>query len=202
MTIKNKTSLVVFASGQGTNFKALCKAIENKQLPAHINALVTNVKGAGAVQVAKTFNVKTFEVPHANHTRASHESEILKALAPLKIDWIILAGYMRLFTPEFIQKFWDPKIKVSRIINIHPSLLPAFPGVNAYAQALQHGVKVTGVTIHFVSNGLDDGPIIAQEALLIKDDDTEESLKARGLKLEHKLYVETLRKLFTEGGFS
>jgi phosphoribosylglycinamide formyltransferase-1 len=194
----NKTSIVVFASGKGTNFRALCEAATSDRLSARIEALVCDVPGAGAVEIAREFKIPAIEVSHRGLSRSEHEAAVIKALSKHRSDWIVLAGYMRLFTPEFVARFQDAKTGVSRMVNIHPSLLPAFAGKDGYGQALRHGVKVTGCTVHLVGAGLDDGPIIAQRAFEIADDDTEERLRERGLKLEHELYVETLQRLMTE----
>lgn len=189
----NKTPIVVFASGRGTNFRAICQAVRDEILPATVQALICNVEGAGAIAVAKEFDIPAVVVPNSGLMRSSHEEQIVKALSRFRFEWIVLAGYMRLFTPEFVRRF--------KMVNIHPSLLPSFPGKDAYAQALRHGVKITGATVHLVGAGMDDGRILAQAVLEIRDGDTEDSLTSRGLKLEHQLYVETLKRLFT-GGFA
>lgn len=193
----NGTSIVVFASGKGTNFRAICEAAQSSKLSARVTALVTNVSGAGAASVASEFGVPVIEVPNLGLKRDEHEQALFKALQGVKHEWIVLAGYMRLFSAAFIAKYHDDKLKCARVVNIHPSLLPAFTGTNAYAQALRYGVKTTGVTVHLVGEGLDDGPIVAQRALEVRDDDSEELLSARGLKIEHELYIESLQKLFT-----
>lgn len=189
-------SLVVFASGRGSNFRALCEAVASKRLSARIEALVCNVAGAACVEVASEHGITVLEIESRGRTREAHEAAVLGALEKIRCDWIVLAGYMRLFTREFIGKFHDPKSGVARIVNIHPSLLPAFPGVDAYGQALRYGVKVTGCTVHFIGEGLDDGPIVAQSVLDVRDDDTEATLSQRGLEVEHNLYITALRSLF------
>lgn len=193
-----KTRIVVFASGRGTNFRAFCETSRAGKLSVEIVGLVTNVRGAGAVEVAREFDVPVIEVAHAGLTREAHETAILEKLSRFKFDWVVLAGYMRLFTPSFIEKFIDKRRGAARIVNIHPSLLPAFPGKNGYAQAIAYGVKVTGATVHLVGAGLDDGPIVAQRVLEVRDDDTEESLSKRGIALEHELYSSALEKLLTK----
>ncbi len=194
------TSIVVFASGVGSNFRAICQAIREKTLAARVEALVCNVPGAGALSVAKEFGIRCLEIPERTpdrkRLRAEHEGLILGALSEIRFDWIVLAGYMRLLTPGFVKRFTDAERGCARIVNIHTSLLPAFSGVAGYAQALHYGAKVTGVTVHLVGDGLDDGPIVAQRALKIRDDDTVETLLERGLAVEHSLYAETLGKLF------
>jgi phosphoribosylglycinamide formyltransferase-1 len=158
---------------------------------------VTNVAGVGAVEVARAHGIPVIELPSRGRKREEHEQDVLAALKKHKFEWIVLAGYMRLFSADFVRSFWDERLHAARMINIHPSLLPSFPGTGGYAQALRHGVKVTGATVHLVTDGLDDGPIVAQRALEIRDDDTEESLTARGLALEHGLYVDALADIFT-----
>lgn len=188
-------SIVVLASGRGSNFRALCEAAARGRLPAKIGALVTNVCGVGACDVAREFGVPVIEVPHAGLKRAEHEHKLFDALARLKFDWLVLAGYMRLFTPSFIDRFYDQTRQASRVVNIHPSLLPAFPGVDGYGQALRYGVKYAGATVHLVGAGLDDGPIVAQRVVEVRDDDTEETLRERGLAVEHELYAAALKDL-------
>lgn len=191
-----RKSIVVFASGRGSNFRALCEAEASGHLAAKIEALVTNVRGTGAAAIAREFAVPLIELPHdVFSSRVAHEAAILKELKRVRIDWVVLAGYMRLLSEKFIRHFWDENLGAARILNIHPSLLPLFPGRDGYAQALQHGVKVTGATVHLVGPGLDDGPIIAQRAIEVRDDDTIEKLTQRGLAMEHELYVETLQRL-------
>lgn len=199
--MKRKSSdggIVVFASGRGTNFRAICAAAKSGALPARVSALVSNVRGSGARDIAREFGVPAIEAPHEGHTRSSHEAAVLKALEGVSFEWIVLAGYMRLMTPEFVGRFWDAKLGAARIVNIHPSLLPAFPGKDGYAQALRYGVRVTGVTVHLVGAGLDDGPVVAQATLDVRDGDTEASLSERGLRLEHELYPATLARLLAE----
>lgn len=193
-----QASIVVFASGRGSNFRALCEAQKRGELPVKIEALVTNVCGAGACEIARAHGVRVIEVAHAGLKRAAHEEAVSKALSAVRADWLVLAGYMRLFTPAFIERYFDKRIGAARIVNIHPSLLPSFAGTDGYAQALRYGVKVTGVTVHLVGAGLDDGPIVAQRALEVRDDDTQESLMKRGLEIEHSLYVQALRDLVTK----
>jgi phosphoribosylglycinamide formyltransferase-1 len=194
----DRGAIVVLASGQGTNFRALCEAARSKRLPARIEALIVNVAGCGAVSVAREFGVTAHELPHAGLSREEHEARLVKVLDKCEARWLALAGYMRLFTPGLIRRFWDAERGAARIVNIHPSLLPSFPGVDGYAQAVRYGVRVTGATVHLVGEGLDDGPIVAQRALEVRDDDNAESLKERGLKLEHELYVDAPRRLLGE----
>lgn len=193
-------NLVAFASGRGSNFKSICEAARSKRLRARIAALVTNVPGAPVTEIARSYEVPVIELDHRGKTREEHERGILKALDGIEYDWIVLAGYMRLFTTSFVERLWDESLSAARMINIHPSLLPAFSGKDGYAQAIEYGVKVAGATVHLVGTGLDDGPILMQRSFEVRDDDTAESLMARGLELEHKLYIEALSKL-GEGGW-
>lgn len=190
-----RKAVVVLASGRGSNFRSLCEARARGRLPADIKALLTNVEGAGACDVAREFGIPVVTVPSKGLGREEHEQRVLAELARLEFDWIVLAGYMRLFSESFIRRFWDERLQAARILNVHPSLLPAFPGKDGYAQALSHGVKLTGATVHLVGAGLDDGPIVAQATLAVRDDDTVATLERRGLEVEHALYAEALREL-------
>ncbi len=190
-----RKSIVILASGRGTNFKAIYDAIKEGKLPLQIEAVVSNILNAPVCGLARELGVPVIEVPHIGLTKQEHEEKLLKALHFFRFEWLVLAGYMRLLSEDFIKKFWDEKRNISCILNIHPSLLPAFPGKKAYKQALQYGVKVTGATVHFVGFGVDDGPIVMQRALPVKDEETYESLLDRGLKQEHALYPDALSAL-------
>ncbi len=182
--------LAVLLSGRGSNFAAIHQAIADGRLDATIVAVISNRADAPGIGRAR-------EWCHAAHvidnrefpTRTAHENEVLRVLAAAKPDFIALAGYMRLLGPEFVSAYRN------RILNIHPSLLPSFPGVDAQAQALTYGVKVSGCTVHFVDENLDAGPIIVQRAVAVRDDDTPETLSARILDEEHQAYVEALQIL-------
>ncbi|MBI3555144.1 MAG: phosphoribosylglycinamide formyltransferase [Deltaproteobacteria bacterium] len=191
-------SVVIFASGRGSNLRVICESARLGKIPARIEAVVTNVPGSGANEVAREFDIPALEIDSKGKTRETHEAQVLAALGGLdcaKIDWLVLAGYMRLLSPSFIKHFWAESLAAARIVNIHPSLLPSFPGVEGYGQALSYGVKLTGATVHLVGYGLDDGPIIAQRSLEISGDETLEGLQSRGLELEHSLYTEALANL-------
>src|SRR5579871_90067 len=167
MSSEGLPGLIVCASGAGSNFKALCEAARSARLPARILALITNVAGTGAASYAIAQGIPIHEIESRGRSREEHEALVDDVLARYRFDWIVLAGYMRLFTAAFIRR--HPKI-----VNIHPSLLPSFPGTRGYLKALQHGAKVTGATVHLVGEGLDDGPIVAQAALEVHDDDDEQ----------------------------
>jgi len=193
---KKKADLIVFASGRGSNFRAIAERARDGRLSAQIKALVTNDPDCRAVGVAQEFQIPVVAVSHRGLTRVAHEARVIAALASyLPCDWFVLAGYMRLLTPEFISNFHNSKLGISPLINIHPSLLPSFAGKDGYVQAYRHGVKVTGVTVHFVGAGMDDGPIVAQQPIEVLDGDTEVSLQERGLKIEHEFYSKVLERL-------
>ncbi|WP_438431396.1 phosphoribosylglycinamide formyltransferase [Gorillibacterium sp. sgz500922] len=186
--------IAVFASGGGSNFQALADAVRDGRIPnARLELLVTDKPAAAVVGRAERAGVPVFAFrPRDYASREAYEAEIAARLTGLGVDLIALAGYMRLVTATLLEPF------AGRIVNIHPSLLPAFPGVDGIRQALDYGVKVTGVTVHFVDAGLDSGPVILQRAVEIRDSDTEETLAARIHAVEHELYPEAVR-LLAEG---
>jgi phosphoribosylglycinamide formyltransferase-1 len=184
--------LAILLSGRGSNFAAIHRAITDGRLKAEIVCVISNVPDAPGLARARELGLSAHAVNHRVYpTRAAHEEEVLRILAEAEPDFICLAGYMRLLTPAFIAA-WP-----HRIVNIHPSLLPAFPGVDAQAEALAYGVKVSGCTVHFVDENLDAGPIIVQRAVQVREDDTVETLSARILEQEHVAYVEALALLGT-----
>jgi phosphoribosylglycinamide formyltransferase-1 len=180
--------LAVFASGSGSNFQAVAEAIRDQGIPARIELVVCDKPSAYVLERAKAFGVDTYLFnPKKYPSREAYEREILAELRKRGIEWIVLAGYMRLITPVLVEPYYG------RMINLHPALLPAFPGVNSIRQALDYGVKITGVTVHFVDSGMDTGPIIAQQAVEVRQDDTEESLAARVHAAEHELLPRVVR---------
>ena len=179
--------LAVFASGNGSNFQAIADAIREGRLDARIELLVCDRPKAPVVERAAKAGVPSFVFrPKDYRSREAYESEIVGRLREHQVDLVVLAGYMRLVTPVLLEPY------EGRIVNIHPSLLPAFPGLDAIGQALAHGVKVTGVTVHFVDGGMDTGPIIAQRAVEVADDDTPETLAAKIHAVEHELYPQVV----------
>lgn len=185
-----KTRLAVFVSGNGTNLQAI---IDAKICNVEIVVVLSNNPSAYAVERAKKHGIPVEIVDHRNFpSRQEFEREILIRLEPYNIDLIVLAGFMRILSPFFIRSYKN------RIINLHPALLPSFPGTHAARQALDYGVKFTGCTVHFVDEGVDTGPIILQAVVPIYDTDTEDSLLERIHKEEHKIYPEAIR-LFAEG---
>ncbi|GAA3178879.1 phosphoribosylglycinamide formyltransferase [Fructilactobacillus sanfranciscensis] len=190
------TRLAVMASGNGTNFAALLAYIKQAKLPVEIVRLVVDHDDVKVIDLAKEAQVPVFTIIYKDYpNRETAEKQILQQLADDEIDGILLAGYMRILTPQFVKAY------PQKIINIHPALLPSFPGRHGIDDAYNYGVKVTGVTIHFVNDGVDSGKIIAQEPVRIKDDDSLDSLEAKIHTVEHKLYPKTLQKLIKEGVF-
>ena len=184
--------LAVLLSGRGSNFEAIHLAIAAGALNATIVCVITNRPDARGIERARELGLTARVFDHKRYpTRAAHEEDVLRALAEAEPDFIALAGYMRLLSPAFVAAF------PHRILNIHPSLLPSFPGVDAQAQAVAYGVKVSGCTVHFVDENLDAGPIIVQRAVPVRDDDTADTLAARILEQEHAAYVEALVALDT-----
>ncbi|AIE58807.1 phosphoribosylglycinamide formyltransferase [Bacillus methanolicus] len=185
-------NIAVFASGSGSNFQAILDAINNGSLKAKIKLLVCDQKNAYAIERAKAAQIPQFVFTAKNYlNKEEYENEIVHELKKYGVEFIVLAGYMRLIGPTLLKEY------EGRIVNIHPSLLPAFPGKDAIGQALAARVKVSGVTIHFVDEGMDTGPIIAQQAVTIEDGETRESLQRKIQAVEHKLYPEVLQKLFS-----
>jgi phosphoribosylglycinamide formyltransferase-1 len=188
-----RSKLAVFASGSGSNFQALVKAVRNGRLNAEIALLVSDKPGAKAIERAEEAGIPTFVFsPKHYENKVQFEQEILDKMQNLEISFIVLAGYMRLIGQTLLTHF------AGRIINIHPSLLPAFPGKDAIGQAFSAGVKITGVTIHYVDEGMDTGTIIAQEAVPVFDRDDRNTLQQRIQKVEHDLYPKTLHKLLQQ----
>ena len=166
---------------------ALSDAVRNGRIPeAEIAVVLSDKPGAPGLQLARERGIETIAIERRGRNREEHEREIIAALRERHVDIVCLAGYMRLLSPCFVEAFRG------RILNIHPSLLPAFPGLDAQRQALAHGVKVSGCTVHFVDESLDGGPIIMQRAVLVLDGDTVETLSARILEQEHQLYAEAV----------
>lgn len=179
--------IAVFASGNGSNFQAIADAVQAGKLDVSIELLVCDKPQAPVVARAERAGVEAFVFkPKDYASREAYEQEILQKLREKQVDLVVLAGYMRIITSVLVEPY-DGKM-----INIHPSMLPSFPGVNAIGQALQYGVKVTGVTVHFVDGGLDSGPIIAQRAVDILPGDTEESVAVRIHSVEQELYPEVI----------
>jgi phosphoribosylglycinamide formyltransferase-1 len=182
--------LAILLSGRGSNFAAIHDAIVRGELDAEIVCVISNRPNAPGIERARALGLPSHVIDHrAFDSREAHESEVLRVLGDARPDFIALAGYMRLLSPRFIAAY------PMRIVNIHPSLLPAFPGVDAQAQAVAYGVKISGCTVHFVDENLDAGPIIVQRVVPVLGDDDASSLSARILDEEHAAYVDALRRL-------
>ena len=183
----------VLVSGRGSNLQAIIDAIEKGQIKGKIAIVISNNPDAQALKRAQKFQIPTQILPAKNNqSRQEYDKSVLQYLKRNQVALVVLAGYMRLLSPYFIQHYRY------RIINIHPALLPSFPGLNAQRQALKYGVKVSGCTVHFVDEGVDTGPIILQKTVKVKQDDDEDRLSKRILKYEHQALTEAI-KLFVDG---
>lgn len=178
--------LGILVSGRGSNFEAIARNVANGSIDAEIGVVISNRPGARGLEIAQSLGLTALCISSKGVDRLSYDAMLSAALEQHQVDLICLAGFMRLLSPSFIDHF------PMRILNIHPSLLPAFPGLDAQEQALRHGVKITGCTVHFVDEHLDAGPIILQAAVPVLDDDTVESLSARILEKEHRIYSEAI----------
>ena len=179
--------IAILISGRGSNMVALSDSLRRGAIPdAEVALVVSDKADARGIAAARERELTTLVVERRGRKREEHETEIIKALREHSIDLVCLAGYMRLLSPHFIAAF------AGKILNIHPSLLPSFPGLDAQQQALAHGVKWTGCTVHFVDDTLDGGPIIAQRIVPVLDQDSVETLSARILEQEHQLYSEAV----------
>lgn len=179
--------LGILLSGRGSNFIAIADSIAAGRIRnAEIAIVISNRAEAPGIAIARQRGLHTVIIPSKGRTREDHEREVIAALQAAKVDLICLAGYMRLLSPEFVRQF------PNRILNIHPSLLPAFPGMEAQKQALEHGARVSGCTVHFVDEHLDHGPIIVQKAVPVLPEDDEHTLAARILEQEHVAYSEAI----------
>ena len=184
-----KRRVAILISGRGSNMAALIRAAMTKDFPAEIAVVISNRADAGGLEKARASGIptRTIESKPFGKDRAAFEAVLQSALDEHRIDLVCLGGFMRLFTAEFVQRWYG------RMLNIHPSLLPAFPGLDPHGQALTAGVKIAGATVHFVIPETDAGPILMQGAVAVRDDDTPDTLSARILEIEHKIYPEALR---------
>jgi len=191
--MSKKIKLGVLASGSGTNLQAIIDACESGEVSAEVVLVVSNVPDAYALERARKHNIKTVFIDMKNFkSRQDYDKELVSILKENQVDLVVLAGYMLLVGSEFVRSF------KGRIMNIHPALLPSFPGTHGVKDALDYGVKVSGVTVHFVDEGLDTGPIILQEAVAVMENDTVESLHGRIHQAEYRIYPAAI-KLFAEG---
>ncbi len=183
----------VLASGRGTNLQAIIEAIEEGKTEGEIKVVISDNPDAYALKRAKQHNIDTQYINFKEFKdREDYDKEIIKTLKKKKVDLVVLAGYMRILTPYFINVYKN------KIMNIHPALLPSFPGLHAQRQAVEYRVKISGCTVHFVDEGVDSGPIILQKSIQVSADDTEESLAEKILKEEHQIYPQAIQ-LFSQG---
>src|SRR5262252_3501364 len=183
----------ILISGRGSNMSALIDATKDGRLHAEVAVVISNIESAAGLAKARERGVETLVISHRGRTREQHDTEIAAQMQGSGVRLICLAGYMRLVSPLLIHSY------PNRILNIHPSLLPAFPGLDAQRQALEYGVKTTGCTVHIVDEELDHGPIVMQRAVDVLEDDTVETLSARILEQEHLLYPEAVARMLTPG---
>jgi phosphoribosylglycinamide formyltransferase 1 len=181
----------ILLSGRGSNFLAIADSIQVGRLPAEIGIVISNRADAPGLEAARQRGLNARLIPSKGRVREEHDAEVVAALKEAKVDLVCLAGYLRLLSPAFVQAFHN------RILNIHPSLLPAFPGLDAQKQALEYGAKITGCTVHLVDEHLDHGPIILQKSVPVLDNDDEHALSARILEQEHIAYTEAIRLLLS-----
>jgi phosphoribosylglycinamide formyltransferase-1 len=196
--VKQELKLGVFASGRGSNFEAILKAIDRGELDAQVVVVISSKSTAGALEIARQWQVPAYHISIKQFdSQAEFDDKLLSVLAKHEVEVIILAGYLKLLSPKFVRHYRH------RILNIHPALLPSFGGPGMYGErvhqaVLDHGCKVSGVTVHLVDETYDTGPPVIQRCVPVMDDDTAETLAARVLKVEHKIYAEAIQ-LFAEG---
>lgn len=180
-------NLGILLSGRGSNFEAIARNVQAGNIPARIAVVISNREDAPGLARAREMNFETRFIPSKGKEREAYDREVVAVLKEFRVDLVCLAGFMRVLSPYFVREF------PQRILNIHPALLPAFLGTDAQKQALEFGVKYTGCTVHIVDEGVDTGPIVLQAVVPVLDDDTVETLSARILKEEHRIYSEAVR---------
>ena len=178
--------LGILLSGRGSNFEAIARNVQAGRIPAEIAVVISNKADAQGLATAREMGLATRVIPSKGKEREAFDREVVAVLREFQVDLVCLAGFMRILSPTFIREF------PQRILNIHPALLPAFPGEEAQRQALEYGVKFSGCTVHLVDEGVDSGPIVCQAVVPVRDDDTPETLAARILKEEHCIYSEAI----------
>ena len=186
-------NLGILLSGRGSNFMAIAENVRRGAIPAQITAVISNRPEAQGLAHAQKLGLHALSIPSKGKAREQHDQEVIAALQAARVDLVCLAGYMRLLSPEFIRAF------PQRILNIHPSLLPSFPGLEAQKQAYEYGVKVSGCTVHFVDEFLDHGAIIVQKVVPVMPDDDEHTLALRILEQEHQAYSEAINVVLAGG---
>ena len=178
--------LGILLSGRGSNFQAIASNVQTGKIPAEIAIVISNKAGAQGLETARAMGLEAVCIPSKGLKREEYDRRVVALLKQKQVDLVCLAGFMRLLSTWFVEQF------PNRILNIHPALLPSFPGLDGQQQALEHGVKFSGCTVHFVDAGLDSGPIVAQAVVPVNDDDTLAALSARILSQEHRLYTEAI----------
>jgi len=178
--------LGILLSGRGSNFEAIARNVQGGKIPAEIAVVISNKQEASGLARAKEMGLAARFIPSKGKEREAFDREVVEVLKEFQVDLVCLAGFMRILSPYFVRQF------SRRILNIHPALLPSFPGEDAQRQALEHGVKFTGCTVHLVDEGMDTGPIVCQAVVPVRDDDTVETLAARILLDEHRIYSEAI----------
>ncbi|AKK20335.1 phosphoribosylglycinamide formyltransferase [Candidatus Liberibacter africanus] len=187
-----RKNIVIFISGEGTNMLSLIQETKKNDYPAKIIGVFSDNPHAQGLVKARQEKIQTYSIPYKDCiSRQEHEKKILTHLSSIQPDFICLAGYMRLLSKNFVESYKD------KIINIHPSLLPLFPGLHTHRRILQSGIKITGCTVHMVTQNMDEGPIIAQAAVPVSSNDTEESLSQKVLSVEHILYPLAIKSMIT-----
>lgn len=186
MSAGGRARLGILLSGRGSNFEAIARNVKSGRLDCEVGFVFSNKPAAGGLQKARELGLPCGAIESAGAERTSYDAQVAALLKQHGVDWVCLAGYMRLLSGGFVSQF------PQRILNIHPSLLPAFPGLDAQYQALAHGVKITGCTVHLVDENLDSGPILLQSAVPVLDADTIETLSSRILVEEHRIYSEAI----------
>jgi phosphoribosylglycinamide formyltransferase 1 len=189
----SKAKIGILISGRGSNMTALLEAMRDGRLEAEAALVISNIGSAAGLEKAREYGVEPLFLNHKGRPREAHDQEMAVELKKRGVSLVCLAGYMRLVSPLFVREF------PNRILNIHPSLLPAFPGLNAQQQALDYGVKITGCTVHIVDEELDHGAIVLQQSVEVFDDDTGASLSARILAQEHRIYPEAVTRVLSQG---
>ena len=188
--------IAVLISGRGSNLQALIDAVANGRLPATIAVVISNRPGAQGLERAQAAGIPTRTISHRDYpSRDAFEAALVAELRARDVSLVCLAGFMRLLERTYLAAFGE------RTLNVHPSLLPSFPGVDAQRQALEHGVKIAGATVHFVTGELDGGPIVAQGVVDVRDDDTADTLAARILEIEHRIYPQAVASVL-DGGWT
>jgi len=185
-------NLGILLSGRGSNFEAIARNVQAGKLPTRIAVVISNREDAPGLARAREMGFNGRLIPSQGKEREAYDRELVAVLKECQVEVVCLAGFMRVLSPYFVREFRH------RILNIHPALLPAFPGTEAQKQALEHGVKFTGCTVHLVDDGVDTGPIVCQAVVPVLDDDTVDTLAARILKEEHRIYSEAIRLLIED----